>query len=266
MSQFPSTGSKPQPEGSTRLVIIALVMALLAVILVNVYVSFAKTRAAGGSLIIYRATRALNPGDRLTDKDLEAVEVPDRFQQTYTNVIKRDQTGRADRLGDEIKRPIAHNEFITYGHFVEDPERSLSGKITPGKRLVALPVKSDILPSIGTGMRVDIAAPFIGAGAAPDVLLVIENVEIRSVGQFTEIDEQASDGRRRAPTSFKTITIEVLPQQALQLSRIEKIAAGPFELHIRPEGGDSTPLIRGGGINPAVLEKIGDAPSAVGGL
>ncbi len=95
MSQSPSPsspGSTPPQQGSAKLVVVALVAGLAAVILVNIYVEIARTQAAGGSMIIYRTTRSLDPGDTLDEKDVKAEEISDRFAESHSNAVKRDAT------------------------------------------------------------------------------------------------------------------------------------------------------------------------------
>lgn len=267
MSQFPSTGpGAAQQQGSTRLVVIALVVALAAVILMNIYVEVAKSRAAGGTITIYRVTTTLEPGDRVEADDLEPLEVPERFAQTYVNAVKQGPSGQSERLGEVVRRRVEANQFLEYEHFTEDRRDELISQIQTGKRLIALPVEPDILPSIRPGMQVDIEAPFAGGGAVTDVLTIMEDVRIMAVGQRSVIEERQEEGGNRRLGNYRTISIQVDPEQATQLSKIQKIIVGPFELHIRPpddpsrklQDADGNPIY---GINPKVLEKIGEEPN-----
>ncbi len=269
MSQNPTPGlpGAPAPQqGSTRLVVIALIVALAAVILMNIYVEVARTKAAGGSFVIYRVNRSMTPGDTVQPRDLEAVEIPERFEDTFDRAVRRNpQTGDATSVGETLLRPIGEKDILTYDHFIDDPQDKLISKIERGNRLIALPVEADNLPSVRPGVKVDIEAPFAGGGRAPDVLTIMENVQVLAVGQRTIIEEQRQDTGSRRTGNYKTISIQVTPDQATQLSRIQKITTGPFELHIRAADDESRPKIPGGGINPIVLRKIGDDPVDFGG-
>ncbi len=156
-----------------------------------------------------------------------------------------------------LRRPIGFNQILTFDHFIEDPEKTLAGEITTGHRLFALQVDSNKLPTLYPGMEVDIAAPFSGGGLAPQVLLVLEKITIVNVGNLTIVEDDDGGRRARARGNFKKIDIQVPVEQALQLSRIQKIITGPFELYIRPANEEKASSWPGGGINPAVLEKIG---------
>jgi len=259
MSTSPGPGGG-SPEGSTRLVLIALVAGLAAVILVNVYVEIARTKAVGGQFVIYVANKDLDVGDELTARDVEARPVPEDFRKTFENAIKRNAAGQPDRVGERLLQPLAENDIVTFGHFLDDPQDRLASRIGNDKRLVAMPVQSDIQPSLRVGMKVDIAAPFRGGGAAPDVLLVMEDVEILAMGQNITVADDQSETTRRIG-NYKTISIQVTPEQALQLSRITRVLIGPYELHIRPLSEGGKRRIPGGGINPLVLEKIGEKPT-----
>ena len=107
------------------------------------------------------------------------------------------------------------------------------------------------------GMFVDIEAPFSVVDGGSTVLPVMEYVRVLAVGNVSIVDQESTrGGRPRNPGSYRTISIEVEPNQATDLSMIQKIAIGDFELHLRNPADQSTPKIRAGGINPEVLRLI----------
>ena len=251
-----SPGSAAAPGSSTTLVIVALLAGLIAVVLVNVYVETAKRSARPNSFTIYRLTRSLEPGDKLSQRDVEPMEADERFRDFYSNAL--DEAGVQTRLGETVYRPADMGAPLTYDLFRQREEDDLDRRITEGMRLVALPVNPRTLPgTLRPGMYVDIEAPFQTRAGTIKVLPVMERVRVMAVGRRSVIDEANEAGGRMG--NFSTISIEVEPRQATQLSMIEKLATGDFELHLRKPGDDTVPKIPTGGLNPDVVAML-DAP------
>lgn len=254
MAQTPSDS-----QNNSRLLIIAVVVAIAAVIVVNLYIEVVRQQAQPKSFTIYTANRTLAVGDKLKERDYDPVQVPETFQNAFSKAIRgSDISNRNDQV---IHQPVAMGEVITVAAFTDSFEDRLDRKIDRGMRAVALPVNSRTLPgTLRPGMYVDIEAPFRGSGGVVQVLPVMENVEVMAVGARSVIDEAQGESVRN--TRFSTISIQVSPENATMLSMVQKMAVGDFELHLRRPGDDTTPKIPSGGINPAVVAKIED----VGGV
>lgn len=252
MSQFTPPPS-PAPQGSTKLVVIALIIAAAAVVLVNVYIGVLRKQAQTSAFTVYRLKQSVRPGDKLTDRHVEAVAVPEDFQSAFSNAV--DPTGLETRLGEIFRRPADRADVLTYDLFLDPDENELDRRISRDMRLVALPVNPRRLPAtLRPGMFVDIEAPFPSTGV-PNVLPVMERVRVMAVGSHSVIDEATSEGKARLG-SYSTISIEVTPSQATQLSKIAKAVTGDFEIQLRNPGDHSTPKIPTGGLNPEVLQLI----------
>jgi Flp pilus assembly protein CpaB len=261
MAQTPSTQA---PPGSNRLVIIAAAVALAAVIVVNIYVAMVKRQVHEGQFTVYRLTTTLKPGDKLSDKDVKAVPMPKRYRDSFDGMVL-EESGGGDasltaQLGLRVKVAARHNQFLTYDLFTNPNDVPLDTKINPNMRLVALPVNPRTLPgSLTPGMSVDIEAQF--PGGSINILPVMENIEVFSVGSLSIADdENAGRGQR----NFTTISLQVTPEEATSLDKIKKMVIGDFELHLRNPNDNSTPKIPDGGINPQVLRLIDRNPGFTG--
>ncbi len=261
MSHNPSPASAgtpgSPPAGSAKLVVIAAVLALVAIVLVNVYVEYIKRTSDEGEILKFRLTQTLRPGDRLRDRDIEQVRLPARYRDAFKNYLDDKEKDR--RLNQMVKRTGYQGEFLSSLMFEDPDDRRLDGEVKEGMRLVALPVNSrTMIGGLRPGMIVDIEAPFRGQGTVPIVLPVMESVKIVTVGNVSTVDEKAGTASR--VTSYQTIGIEVTPHAATALSMIDRIAQGPFELHLRKPGDDARVKIPNPelstGINPAVLDML----------
>jgi Flp pilus assembly protein CpaB len=257
MAQTPNTQA---PPGSNRLVIIAAAVAVVAVIVVNLYVAMIKRQVQEGEFTVYRLTTTLKPGDKLSDNDVEPVRMPKSYRSSFDGMVLEESGGADDaltaQLGQRIKIPAQRNQFLTYSLFTNPSDIQLDTRINPNMRLVALPVNPRTLPgSLQPGMSVDIEAQF--PGGSINVLPVMENVKVFAVGKESIADESGSG---RSQRNFSTISLQVTPEEATSLEKIKKLVLGDFELHLRNPNDNSTPKIPDGGINPAVLRLLDRNP------
>jgi Flp pilus assembly protein CpaB len=249
--------STKTPPGSNRLVIIAAVVGLLAVILVNIYVAMVKRQAQAGEFGVYRLVTSLKPGDKLLEKNVKAVRMPKIYKDSFEGMVIEESFGKDDALtallGTRVKSSARRNQFLSHNLFTNPNDVELDTRISPNLRLVALPVNPKTLPgSLQPGMVVDIEALFPGGNL--NILPVLERVTVFSVGTRSIADDSQSSGRKQ--TRFTTISLQVTPQEATSLEKIKKLVIGDFELHLRNPNDNSTPNIPEGGINPQVLRLL----------
>lgn len=260
----------PSPLGGAKLVVVALLLGLAAVILNYFYVRGVREAESESSIRIYVLTRSLRAGDRIKERDVNAVSLPYRFEQSFRDIGAVNESDWKGDINKQVQRPVKEGSILRREDFQPPTEaRDLDIEITPNMRRVSLPVNSRTISGmLRAGMWVDIEAPFQTGGALPTILPVLERVKVIAVGTQV-VGEDDAAGRSRTPTSYHTITIEVTPQDATNLAMIERLAAGDFEIQIRnpgdtkyvkipPPSGDS-------GINPAVMDllrvRLGEPPA-----
>lgn len=245
--------------GNPKLVIVAVVLALLAVVLVNVYISMVRAADQPGSFTVFRLNVSVKPGETLQQRDVTAVKVDKRFANAFKTAVKANPQGEPFQLGQTFHRAASMNDVLTYDLFEPRSSERLDLTIDPGQRGVALPVNSQKLPGdIQPGMYVDITAPFHNKSGQMTVLPVIERVKVLLVGSQSALNQQNSQDPANT-SNYSTITVEVTPKQALELSEIQHMASGEFEINLRNPGDESTPGIPGGGINPELLKRLHSA-------
>jgi Flp pilus assembly protein CpaB len=257
MSQLPNPS---QPSiGSTKLVIIALVLAVVAVVANSLYIRNIRNQVAQDSFEAYVLTRSVLPGDRLRTNDVRSITLPKSFQTSLTELGAMDKTGldiRMNSTDQPIRRSASAGEILRYIHFEIPEGKDIDTKIPVGKRLVSLPVNSRTLPgALREGMFVDIEAPFQTGGALPQVMPVMENVKIIAIGSRSVYDDNDAT-RSRAVGSYYSITIEVDPADATRLSMVQRLAAGDFEIQVRNPG--DTKLVKITNPRSAVNQEVLD--------
>ncbi len=250
-----ATPNTQAPPGSNRLIIIAAVVAVAAVIVVNLYVAMIKRNIAEDRFTVYRLTTTLQPGDKLSEKDVEAVPMPKSYSKSFEGFVV-EESGRGNAsltayIGTPIEKIAKRNQFLVFDMFNNPNDTELDTRIDPNMRLIALPVNARTLPgSLVPGMSVDIEAQF--PGGVVNILPILENVEVFAVGTRSIADEETRRGRDR----FDNISIQVTPEEATLLAKIKKMVIGDFEIQLRNPNDNTTPKIPEGGINPQVLRLI----------
>ncbi|MFW5682523.1 MAG: hypothetical protein ACOC1G_05900, partial [Phycisphaeraceae bacterium] len=175
------------PAGDNRLVIIAVVLGVVAVILQMVYVQWVKSEAGTDEFTVYRFEVGLERGEELREDDLEAIPVPVRFQETFQGAIDADEL--ENYLGTRLRQPAQQSDLLTYDLFQQRVGRTLALEMDPDKVLASIPVRGERLQGLTPGDRVHLAAPIPRRGSSrPKVMPVMSDVRVMAVGEQTLVD------------------------------------------------------------------------------
>jgi Flp pilus assembly protein CpaB len=266
MAEQVSPGApSPRQQENTKLVIAAVVMAALAVILTNLYITQIKNQNELQSFKVYVLKIPLSPGDRLKKQDIQEINVPDTtvFRETFDQMGSLDTTGLQTRMSQKepLQRTVRAGEILLYRHFIPPDASVIDQKITPGKRLKVLSINSKTVPgALRTGMFVDLEAAF-NTQFGVQVLPVMERVKVIALGTSTSYEAATS---RVSAARFSSITVEVTPEQATQMNLIERVMIGDFDLTVRNPSDTAYTKIPSGGINPAVVDLVERRRPAIG--
>lgn len=248
--------AKPPQQGGAKLVIVALLLALVSVVLTNVYISLVKRQMAEQTFDVFTLTRSVRTDDQLRDRDIQAVAVPQRFKQQFEKLGVMSKVDLDARRGQMVQRSMPQGALVTYDLFLAPEGAADVNKIPPGMRQFSLPLDPNQQPgSLRPEMKVDITAPFNLGGEVPVVMTVMEDVRVAAVGRFTATEDNDS-GRSRRISGYRNFTIVVKPEVAKRLAMIKNLAVGGFQLLIRNPGDNSVPRIPNGEINPQLEELL----------
>ncbi|QDU34036.1 hypothetical protein KS4_20980 [Poriferisphaera corsica] len=252
---------KPQ-QGSTKLVIIAIIIALCVTVLNFLYIQSQLSKSEKNSVVFYRYKHNIKAGKIIRENDIEICKLSDTYRNSLPEAYI-DEFNKTDSLdvitNKPLMRDVYENRIVFFADFTESSYDRIDKKISMGKRLIALPVNYKTLPGIlRPGMFVDIEAPFMQPRSMmTKVMPVMERVKVIAVGKQSLSDEMVASSRNARIGNYSTISIEVTPEQATQLSSIAKITAGDFEIHLRYPSDNERPKLLDIGINPDVMELIG---------
>ena len=252
--------------GSTTLILVAAGVALLAVLAVNLYVEYVKRTNTPDTMTIYRLRVPVETGERLKEKVLVPMQVPREFDAALGHPVQAYQLANylADDPPKRFTRPGAENAVLTHQMLTETDLERLDFEITPQFRFVAFPVDTSRVPGqVTPEMRVDLVGQFVVDGRL-EWLPVMDNVEVKLVGNWSAQQEADTVGSRGGGR-YKTLTVQVTPEQALALQNIRQLAAGDFIVFLRSPSDDETPLSKTEAINPVLLRMIGEGGSGGAG-
>ena len=232
--QAPKAPQAPKPVGGTTLVLISMAVALVTVVLVNFYIARIRAQVTESQISVFKLTRSVRPDDRLQARDIEEVPIPKRFKEAMDKLGAIDRTGVELRVTEKRKfrQSAGQGQILTFDLFDE------SGIVKPpniseGMREIALTVNSKLQTGkIRPGHYVDIIAPFETGGEVPESLLVLERTKVVALGTQTIEESSSRTGGNTRVRSYHTITIQVTPDVALQMSMIQRMVP-EFELHLR---------------------------------
>jgi len=262
MTQFPSTQPR---ESNSKIVLIAIVVAIAAFILGNLYVSLVRQQARPGQLTIYRLNTSVEPQDTFDRTMVEATYIPADLEPSFPGAITSREL-MLNREGQRFMRRADFQSILTDELFDDRQRNRIDEQLSDGRVDKAIQVNPRRLPGyinkLGN-LRVNILAAF-DVGGRIEIIPIMERVEVRSIGSITA--EDVVDAGVTGPRSlnFSNITIAVTPQQARDLERISRVIVGEFDIQIRNPNDQTVHFqeTRNEQINPRALEFVEQARSA----
>ncbi len=214
--------SRMQLIPSTGVLIGAVAAAVVAAVLVNLYIAGVKSQYTEGAVSIYVLKEPLKEGQLLLPKHLTVKRYPAAFKDAFEKALKPGDEGL---LKDQTApRNMGEGQPIFYGDLYGEDITELPVIVGRGYDLLTIPVQADSSPGrlLQPGGYVRIYAIFNDAPPGsrtevPKTLEVIRNVQVRAVdGSSRPIP---SDKRTR----YDNISILVTQDQAQKLLQIQQV-------------------------------------------
>jgi len=263
MSQYPNNPSTGQvaaagaATGSGQLVVIGFVVAIIAVILMNLYVEMRVAAAQEDEITYFQFRGDKDAGDTIEASDLVEISVPRRYKEAFGQDAIGESTTRpgtpADGPGFTLNSSVVRGEVLRSSLFIDSGRRASRNDPEKGERQIALSVESEKQPAnLAPGDRIDLLGA-IRQARTVDYEVVMEYVEVAAVG---ERRVESGDGTRSS--RYGSITINVKPDQVKQLLAIQdRLPDGQFRIALRASADPSTPETgKEAVVNPKVLEML----------
>jgi len=227
-----------KPVEGTRIVLIALGLALLAVLLNFMWIQRIRNQNEATTMTIYLLTRDVKRGEVIVATDFEARPVPKttETQTTFENMHATTKKATIDNyIGTHWGRSASQGWLVTDDLFREPVTLGTLPPPALDKAHIAIPVTDVKGPGdLRQGDFVRLRAPFRTAAGGVEMLNVIEKVKIVQLGPTWTSEES---GRVSAQTpAYRSATLEIYLSDVPVLDAICKGMAGEFEMaRINPE-------------------------------
>ncbi len=261
MSQSPSSAVPSSSGGSTQLVLIAGVIALIAVVLMNVYVEMRAKADAERTVTFFELRVDRERGDELQDRDVQPVQIPARYLEAFgTDAIKEDversgvPAGGYNRTFSVAARK---GEILRDSMFIRNTSNRFGLDIANGNRLVTIPIStSNQPPSLSPDDFVDLYAN-VNRRTGAEAVLVMERVQVRMVG--SRIVETGADTSSTRGVKYGNITIEIANPEFTKLANIQsRVSGNQFFIAVRDPADRAITLdVEPGTVNPDIMDMLG---------
>lgn len=261
MSQMPNPQMPPARSGSNQLVIIAVVVAFVAVILMNVYVEMRAKASALNTENFFKLKVDRDRGDELTSKDVQMIAIPVNMIQAFgTDAVKEDNATAGMPAGGYAGRIFSvsaqEGEILRYSMFVRGTSDRLGIDLAPGRRLFTIQVDSkNQPPNLAPDDYIDLYAN-IQRRTGTQSMVIMEKVQVRMVGN--RVIESGADASQTRNVKYGTITVEVDQSEVRKLADLlTRVAGNQFTVVIRGASDNRLQLEQRATVNPEVLDMLG---------
>lgn len=259
MSQFPNANqsNSSAPAGSGQLVVIGLIIALVAVILMNVYVEMRVKASQEDKVTFFRFEDDMKTGDEIQMSDLEPFEVNESQKDVFgTNAVPEDPQNPGRPLDGEfttLNQPVVKGQMLMFSQFRTRDSAAQRDPAYRGLDEITLNIDSkEQPPNLRPGDLVDLYAS-VPLNRNTEYMRVMEYVRVVDLG-----DKVQESGSRSRNNKYGSITIYVDPELTNKLFDIQKRVDGQTFNVTRRDPQDRRPreLETGGSkeINKRVLE------------
>lgn len=216
---------------SKTALITAVVLAVVAVIIVNVYWSGQRRKQRAGLVQVAETKRRLERDQKLEESDIRLVEVPATDPNVLKKWIKADQLYTV--LGKALIQPVEKNQRLTWSHFSPRQGDSLFDLVEPGTVAASFPVDRKTSPGrlMRPGIYVDVLAtmpPNTARGTPAVTVTLLRRVLVVAVSGRTAHETPTEQYRE-----YSTATLQVTPDEAQKLATVNSYLRDGFTFVLR---------------------------------
>lgn len=198
---------------SKKLMILAIVLGVGAVIAVNWYVQGVENAYKSDQIVVYRAKTALPIGKTVSMKNLERVTLSRRVFGSAAKIAVT-ETDIALIQTALLTKPVDPGDVLFFSHFDRSVDRGLRDRIPAGLKAVSIPV--DESGSVGYFVQPGDHVDVLGTLLIENRLVtqpILEDVQVLAVGGQFEPSSAAFYARE----GYSTVTLAVTLEQAEKL-------------------------------------------------
>ena len=235
-TQYPGFGTRRKREKMIFISLVSIAFLLFSVFLLSIYSSRATAKQdannlelappVAGTITLYTPARDIPTGTKISEVEFKEIfwprnSVPDGAIREISEL--KDMYAKVD---------IPYGEPIKLSSLTRDRAAIRSIDITPGMRAVTIEVnaKRGVEGWALPGSRVDVILTYMEEGNLTSKV-VVENARVLSSGGDSSTAEERFPTGRKKVSASPTVTLEVLPEDALRIETSQQL--GTLSLHLR---------------------------------
>lgn len=242
MTEEPTSGLQ-----NWKLLVIALVLAVVAAIVYNIHINQIREAAKGHreGRLVYK--RDIQFGEKITLADIEEVQVDTEFMARFDRVVTPED--RDTIIGKPVNQKVTKDHWLLWSNFQEDSGKKPSEFIKDGTVAHTIDVNPQMTPGdmLRVGDRVNIHADLPeNITKKVKAITIIEGVKVLAIGGRTVADHPIAGRGETNASSYRSLTVELPQNVALKLENVLKFRTGAPWVDLCPSG---TALNRGDNID-----------------
>jgi pilus assembly protein CpaB len=236
-TQYPGFGTRRKRERLIFISLVAVAFLLMSVFLLSIYSRSATASKqdnanseiappVAGTITLYTPARDIPAGTKVSEIEFKEIFWP-------RNSVPDGAVRELSQLKDMYaKLDIPYGEPIKLENLTRDRSVIRSIDITPGMRAISIEVnaKRGVEGWALPGSRVDVILTYMEEGNLTSKV-VVENARVLSSGGDSSTAEERFPTGRRKVTASPTVTLEVMPEDALKIETSQQL--GSLSLHLR---------------------------------
>jgi hypothetical protein len=259
MSQFPNNANTPNagPAGSGQLVLIGLVIAIIAVVLMNIYVEMRVAAQEEDTITFFKFDDDMKAGDLIEAGDLKPVRIPKSFEGAFgLSAIREDPNSPGkplDGLGNKLSNAVSKEQLLTSNLLFGAGTNSIRDPAYRGLDEITLNIDSKKqTPNLRPGDFIDLRAD-VPLNRETKFKTIMEYVKVVNLGD--RIQESGSSSKNN---KYGSITIYVEPALSNTLLDIQKRVVGQEFNVTRRDPQDKKPRVLKTGGSKEINEEVLD--------
>jgi Flp pilus assembly protein CpaB len=231
MAEEPTSGLQ-----NWKLLVIALVLAVVAAIVYNIHINQIRETAKGNLVqrMVYK--RDMQFGDKITLADIDHVDVDTRYIDRFGDLVKPDETDTI--IGKPVNQKVTRDHWLQWSHFQDSATSSGARKIAPGMVAHTITVNPQMTPGdmLRVGDRVNVCAILPDVNKKVKPLTIIEGAKVLAVGGRTVSDHPIAGRGDEGAASYRSLTLELSEKVALKLVIVLTYRSGDPWVDLCPPG------------------------------
>lgn len=218
-----------------RLLLVACILGLVVMLIYNFHIARVRSAGRGEYITAYQYTRDMEPGEKITQKGMEAKRIPKDLAAGLGRLFRRSERDYA--ADSRVNRYVGKGDWALWGHTTGSDEDTPSARLEKGKVAVTMTIDPEF--NLGRILRVRDRVNIIGTlsvkGGRYQAYRMIKALKVLAIGGQGGSSSPTHRDRRSAESgmrSYRAITVEMKPEVSLQWANLRTYLRGDIRIEL----------------------------------